>query len=159
MTPEQRSQVVELARLWLNTPYHHMGRVRGSGADCAMFPLAVYEEAGVVRPLSVEGAPGATAPYDVEWYPLDWHFHRSVERYLEIVQQLADEHSGPPMPGDFVLFKFGHAFSHGAIVVEWPLCVHAHMHRGVVYVDVLQDPKLGRKVKRGEVRFFTAKGC
>jgi cell wall-associated NlpC family hydrolase len=31
-----RASVLEEARGWLRTPYHHMGRVRGGGTDCLM---------------------------------------------------------------------------------------------------------------------------
>ena len=39
-----RNRVCRIARSWLGTPYHHMGRVKGAGVDCAMFPLEVYRE-------------------------------------------------------------------------------------------------------------------
>jgi hypothetical protein len=67
------------ARAWLGTPYRHMARVKGHGADCAMFPLEVYASLGLITPAGI--------PY----YPLDWHLHRSAERYLDIVRTLAHE--------------------------------------------------------------------
>jgi len=32
----RRLAVTEEARVWLGTPYHHMGRVKGAGTDCLM---------------------------------------------------------------------------------------------------------------------------
>jgi hypothetical protein len=57
-----------------------MGRVRGAGVDCAMFPLEVYREALPIPDIEV--------PY----YPQDWHLHRSEEIYLPIVEQHAREY-------------------------------------------------------------------
>jgi len=79
MTEEKREGVCAVARSWLGTPYHHMGRVKGAGVDCAMFPLEVYRAAGIVDDIAV--------PY----YPQDWMMHRSDEVYLGIVQRYARE--------------------------------------------------------------------
>ena len=148
-----RATVVELARRWINTPYHHMGRIRGSGVDCAMMPLEVYLEAGLI-----------CNPPEIPFYPLDWALHRNEEKYLDLVSSVvADaggvEVGGPltriPLPGDFLLFHFGRTYSHGAIVVDWPLCIHAHIRCGVVYVDMISEPKLAAKINTGDCKCFT----
>lgn len=168
-----RGGVVDIARTWLGTPYVHMARVIGSGVDCAMMPLKVYSEAGLIREVTVEGDPsphqrelagtptGVTDP-DIPYYPPDWHLHRDAERYLEKVTELVTERGGAeldasatPRPGDFILIKFARAYSHGAIVIDWPICIHAHLHRGVVLVDVLRDPKMGEKIRRGFMKVFS----
>ena len=146
-----------------------MGRLKGVGVDCAMFPLEVYREAGLI------------ADVDVPYYPQDWMLHRSEEIYLRIVQQHAKEllcHSefaatdeeslsspsgmgtvgiprcarnDKPLPGDFVLYRFGRCWSHGAIVLEWPLIIHALTNKGVMLADGEREGCLmGR-----EKRFFT----
>lgn len=162
-TAAERGRVVDLARTWIGTPYKHMARVAGSGGDCAMMPLQVYSDAGIIRKLTVEGDPGVTDP-DIAYYPPDWHLHRSAERYLDIVQGLVKEAGGSevaqpairePKPGDFILIHFGKAHSHGVIVMEWPVCIHAHLHRGIVLVDAVRDPKIGQKIKRGLVKVFS----
>jgi cell wall-associated NlpC family hydrolase len=48
LTKEQRTKIVRAAKDWLGTPYHHHARVKHAGADCAMFPLAVFQECGVL---------------------------------------------------------------------------------------------------------------
>ena len=52
-------------------------------------------------------------------------------------------------PGDVLLFKFGRAFSHGAIVTAWPQIVHANRRDGAVVLgDVDRDADLiGRPMK------------
>jgi cell wall-associated NlpC family hydrolase len=130
-----RANVVALARRWLGTPYHHMGRVRGAGVDCAMFPLEVYRAAGIIPDI------------DLPYYPQDWMLHRSEEIFLQIVQQYASEVERPE-PGDLVLYRFGRCFAHGAIVIDWPTIIHALTGRGVMLADGEREGCLvGRKRK------------
>ena len=106
LAPDQRSRVIEVAKQWLRTPYHHRAMVKGAGADCAMFPLAVYKECGHVP-----------QEFEPPEYSMQWHLHHTEEKYLETIAPLCREISGPPEPADFVVFRFGRAFSHGAIVI------------------------------------------
>jgi cell wall-associated NlpC family hydrolase len=138
---ETREAVCDIARSWIGTLYHHMGRVKGAGVDCAMFPLEVYREARIIGEVAVP------------FYPPDWHLHRSEEIYLGIVQRYATE-TEAPSPGDFVLYHFGRAWSHGAIVLEWPIIIHAVVQHGVILSDGERDGMLvGRKR-----RFFSITG-
>lgn len=123
---EERARVVEIAKTWLLTPYHSGARIRGAGVDCAMLPAEVYREAGLLPHIE----PGH--------YPQDWHLHRDDERYLAMVLS----HALPtetPRPGDFVLFKVGRSFAHGAIIVDWPLVIEARIGVGVQYCDMAAD--------------------
>ena len=46
-------------------------------------------------------------------------------------------------PGDLILFKFGRAFSHGAIVIDLPTIIHAvRKDREVVLGDLDRDVDL-----------------
>jgi cell wall-associated NlpC family hydrolase len=104
---------------WLRTPYHHMGAVKGAGVDCAMLLVRVFQDAGLVP------------QFDPRPYDMTWHLHRSEERYLGFIVQHADEVYRPE-PGDIVVYKFGRAYAHGAIVIAWPEIIHAHMSAGNV---------------------------
>ncbi len=132
---EARAKVVAEARSWLGTRYHHRAKLKGIGVDCAQLVLGVYENVGLV------------APFDTGDYPMDWALHRDDERYLGIISRLA----GPiepeaAKPGDVVLFKFGRAFSHGAIITERPQIVHANRSDGaVVYGDLIADTALASR--------------
>jgi hypothetical protein len=75
--------------------------------------------------------------------------HRDAERYLEGLTRHASEIPAP-LPGDIALFRFGRTFSHGAIVTQWPLLIHAYWNIGVVRGDATLYPLAGRPVK-----FFT----
>jgi cell wall-associated NlpC family hydrolase len=163
----QRQAVVAEARSWLRTPYHHMGRVKGAGVDCATLLAEVYTRAGIV--------PAVEIPY----YPPDWHLHQNAERYLNFIlahatevfpgvaQGEAESRPSPsceakPKPADVALWRFGKCFSHGAIVVEWPLVIHAYSGKGCILEDAERAVWLSRLSgkARGEarpVRFFTLK--
>lgn len=161
----ERASVVAEARSWLRTPYHHMGRVKGAGVDCATLLAEVYARAGVIPAL------------DVPFYPPDWHLHRDAERYLGFVlvhaieifprmDRVSRDTSRAPSceakPGDVALWRFGRCFSHGAIVIDWPLVIHAYSGRGCVLEDAEKAAWLayvGEKKgdRRRPVRFFTLK--
>jgi cell wall-associated NlpC family hydrolase len=154
-TAAAREAVCRIARSWLGTPYHHMGRIKGVGVDCAMFPLEAYREAGLIDEI------------EIPFYPPDWHLHRSDEIYLGIVNRYAREVTGnrlqgagqthstvpchlSPVPsaGDLVLYQFGRTWSHGAIVLEWPLIIHAVVQHGVILSDGEKDGMLIGRQRR-----------
>lgn len=121
---EGRAAVVACAISWLGTPFHDLGRLKGVGVDCAMFLAEVFCEAGIVDPVEIE-------PYSPQW-----HMNRSEEKYISYIEKFAIEiETDKPQPGDVLLYRFGRAFSHGAIVIEWPLLIHSRNPGGVQYED------------------------
>ena len=119
---EKRELVINIAKTWLGTPYHTGGRVKNAGVDCLTLLAEVYSEAGIIaRP-------------EIPYYPNDWHLHRSSERYLEGLLQYAHEVE-TPLAGDIAMWKFGRCFSHGAIVVEYPVIIHAYTGRECTLED------------------------
>ena len=131
-----RQAVVNEAKTWLGTDYHHQGRLKGVGVDCAMILAEVFESVGMIPHISPEE----------ENYPPDWHFHRSEERYLNWITDYAKE-TEIPLPGDVVLFQFGRCISHGGIVVEWPTIIHSYFREGVVLADATKGDLAGRHRK------------
>jgi cell wall-associated NlpC family hydrolase len=129
MTP--RDEVLREAYTWLATPYHHQGRVKGAGVDCAMLLIEVYHHCGLIPDI------------DPTPYPPDWHFHQDEERYLGWVKQYAQP-VDVPAPGDIAVFQFGRCVSHGAIVVAWPLIIHSYLNEGCVLADATQGQMAGR---------------
>lgn len=121
-----RRRIVEEARSWKATPYHHGAHVKGAGCDCAMLVLESFVGARIVdRP-------------DIDRYTHDWHMHRSEEKYLATVEKYlhrVDDNELPlvdrgpdfrPAPGDVLVWRIGRTFSHGAIVADFPRIVHAY---------------------------------
>ncbi len=111
--------IVQAARAWVDTPYHHAADVRGVGVDCAMLLVRVFCDLGVVP------------QFDPRPYPPDWMLHRSDERFLAWVRQSATRVE-IPQEGDVALFRFGRCVSHGGIVCEPGYMIHAHLPAGRV---------------------------
>lgn len=123
MNAQQAIIIAEAAR-WIGTPYHHSADVIHEGVDCAMLPVRVFCDLGIVP------------PFDPRPYPPDWHLHRSVERYLVWVEKFATRHD-EPQPADLALFKVGRCLSHGGIVTSKTQMIHACIDAGrVVRADL-----------------------
>lgn len=135
---QARAQVVREAQAWLGTPYHHHGRIRGVGVDCAMLLAEVFERAGAVSHV------------DAGAYAHDWHLHRSEELFLGWLKHVGARPVQAPAQGDIGVFRYGRAYSHGAVVVAGgavPVVVHAYIGRGVILTAVDEDPLQGRAVQ------------
>ena len=136
---EQRLSVIQAAKSWCGTPFHHGAAIKGKrgGVDCGRLLAEVYREACVLSEIGI--------PH----FAHDFFLHERTERYLDLVRQHMTEVT-KPQAGDLVLFLFGHVYSHGGIVVEWPLIIHANgasAHPQVEIGDVNQPPLLRRLAK------------
>jgi cell wall-associated NlpC family hydrolase len=120
-TDRRRQAVVDEAITWLKTPFHHAARLKGIGVDCGQFLLAVYENAGVLPHVE----PPAYGPA--------YAVHQKDEWYAELCAALGRK-VATPEPGDCALFRLRgqRVLGHGAIVVEWPLLIHAFADAGNV---------------------------
>lgn len=138
---ELRRRVVEEALTWVGTPYHVGGRIKGAGIDCATFILQVFVNCGVFsdEKLSV--------------YSGDWWAHANEEQYLFHVLRHATKiletisyRTVTADPGNIVLVRTANSrvYNHGAIVVDFPRCVHA-ITPVVGWVDVTSDCLWGYK--------------
>lgn len=131
---EDRVRILEEAHEWLGTPFLHMGRVKGAGVDCGQFPAAVYEAAGLIP------------HYETEYYPPDFHVHQNTEVWLSHCEKFT-KRVQCPLPGDLALFRFGRVISHGAIIVAWPLIIHAYITAGCVVLDDAEvNPDLSKRL-------------
>lgn len=134
-----RNKVVDVARSWLRTPYHHNARIKGVGVDCGTFLAGVYEEAGMVERIPIEP------------YSHDWHLHRSEEKYLGYVQRFAREITIEELGvGDVIAWRYGRCFSHGAIYVGGGQVIHA-----VINVGCTMDDLHSEQFKSRPRRIFT----
>jgi len=133
LNADQRAAVVAEARTWLATPYHHAAAVKGAGVDCAFLLISVFHACGLLPAI------------DPRPYPHDWHLHRDDERFMGWVEQYADP-VADPLPGDIALYQFGRCVSHGALVVEWPMVIHAYVREGCTYADGMRGQLANRLV-------------
>ena len=155
---EERAAVVLEAMSWIGTAYHHEGRVKCSrdalgrvtdkgGVDCAQILVGVYHAA----------LPDRVPDLVVPRYAMDQHMHKPLagempELYLDWVMRFGHE-TDTPRPGDIVLYRWGHAYAHGAIVMApgWPSIVHANASSRAVVRDTGTFGRLLEKPKK----FFT----
>jgi hypothetical protein len=142
-----RQKIWDEAQSWCGTPFHSEARLKKVGVDCGQLLLAVYEAVGIMPHL------------EVEHYPGDYHLHQSKEWYLTLVQKFAKEIIGPPRLGDIALWRFGRVYSHGAIVGEWPIIIHANFESRKCLMDRATNIMFFKK-RMGErkVLFFDAVG-
>lgn len=45
-----RARIVQEARNWIDSPFHHQGRLKGVGVDCAGLVIGIARELGIVAP-------------------------------------------------------------------------------------------------------------
>ena len=130
----RRDDVCREARAWLGTPYHHLGDIQGVGVDCAMLVVRVFVAQGL-----------APADLDPRPYAPDWHLHRSAEKYLGWVERFGTRvHSA--LPGDVVMWRFGRAYSHGAIVLDaGGAIIHAYRDAGGVVLGHMTETELAAR--------------
>ena len=132
---DQRAAVVKEACAWLRTPYRHQADIKGAGCDCGMLLVRVFVDTGMVP------------AFDPRPYSNDWYLHRSEEKYLGFVfDRIAEVEQ--PLFGDVVVFRHGRTFSHGGVVVAWPMIVHASAPSGCVLLeDIQKSPFAGKSRK------------
>ncbi len=125
MSPEEakkRAAIVAEARTWLRCPYHHLGDLKGVGTDCAMLLVCTF------RKVMPELVP---ADFDPRPYAPEWYLHQREEKYLNIIQQFA-KRTYQPRPGDISVYRFARPVSHGAIILNDELMIHANRATGIV---------------------------
>lgn len=141
---ELRQKVVDEAKEWLGTSFHHMARVKGAGVDCGQLLLEVYHRCGCMPYVN----PG--------YYPPDFHRHQDLEWYAAILREHCEEFDGQEvLPADIVLFRMRDAkvYSHGGIVTDYPWIIHAAFAQKRVMIGSAENGWL-RALSR---RFFRPK--
>ena len=147
---EIRAAVVVEAKSWIGTPYRSNALVKGrrGGTDCAMILIGVYRNVGLL-PMD----------YDPRPYPEQWHLHRNEEKYLTEILKFAKPVAAPPermpLPGDVVMFRMGRLLAHAAIVVDWPIVIHANGNGGVMPDDISKNTTGKRALWPAEKSFFS----
>ena len=144
---QERLAVIQEARRWKGTPYHHRAHVLGVGIDCAQLLLQVFAAAGLID------------DFDPEIYTCDWHLHRSEEKYLATIESYAHRTDDSELSlnnrpdlfvetGDILMWRVGRTFSHSAIVINWPFIIHSYLPSMIVEeVDVRGTPMADRPMR------------
>jgi NlpC/P60 family putative phage cell wall peptidase len=109
-------RVVEAARGWISTPYHHQASVRGIGTDCLGLVRGVWRE--------LFGEEPETPPP----YSRDWAEATGVETMLDAARRhFVAVDSSEYRGGDVVVFRLrpGVVAKHAAILTGTHTMIHA----------------------------------
>ena len=139
-----REQVIQEAREWIGTPWHHQACVKGEGADCAMFIVGVALNTGLMTEEQTEMVPA---------YPKDWHLHNEESMLIPIVEQF-DVVQIPveeAVPGDIIMFKVAKCESHLGLLTEEGWFIHAFSS---VKVNRVIESRLDDRWKRRLTRAY-----
>lgn len=124
----QPDAIVQCARGWLGTPYHHQGSVRGAGCDC----LGLIR--GVWRAL-YGPEPEAMPPYSRDWGNATGSetLIAAAVRHLVPLGSVAE--AGP---GDVLVFRMRDkgVAKHAGILADREHMIHAQEGLGVVEVPL-----------------------
>ena len=113
----RRDEIVEAARAWLGTSYHHQASLRGVGCDCLGLVRGVWRDL-------LGDEPEAPPPYSIRW---------AESLRQETLAAAAARHLGPvpfggQRPGDVLLFRWRERLpaGHCAILSAPDRIIHAH---------------------------------
>lgn len=130
------------AESWLGTPYRHLQRCRGRGADCTLFVGQALLDAGLLTRL------------EYDYYPRDWHehtrdeyvleaSHRHMRDYLRPGLEMASLPVGTPLlRGDWLAFSTTERRVTNHCGLAWPCAdggfqmLHAINDRGVSFTPL-----------------------
>ena len=119
-----REMIVDEARTWIGTSYHHGACVRGRGVDCGRLVEGVYRAFGV--PVRMYDAP----------YAHDWHLHHTEERLLSYVQEHCDIIPEAALrPADIILWQYARAHAHAGIYVGDGYIIHADLDARTTHIS------------------------
>ena len=135
---EVADAVINEARTWLGTPYHHQASIKGIGCDCLGLIRGIYRV--VIGP-----EPEALPPYTPDWAEASGRetLLEAAYRYLE---ELPADHA--TRPGDVLLFRWRpwSPAKHAAIAIGGRRMIHAYDGAGVVEVSL--TPSWEKRIAR-----------
>ena len=130
-----RERILELARGWLGTPYHHRASIKGAGCDCIGLIRGVWRELY------------GSEPEEIGPYTGDWAEATGIEALLHA----ANRNLGPvaladARPGDVLVFRLrpNAIAKHAAILSAASRMIHAQ--EGVPVSEVSLGPWWRRRI-------------
>jgi NlpC/P60 family putative phage cell wall peptidase len=111
-----RASIVEVARSWIGTPYHHQASRKGAGCDCLGLVRGVWREL-------LGREPEAVPPYT-----RDWAEAQGADTLLAGIRRHSNEIAPAEVrPGDSIIFRLkrGAMAKHMAILATPVTMVHA----------------------------------
>lgn len=128
MAPAARpDDIIREARGWIGTPFHHQGRAKGRGVDCAGLIVGVAQALGL-------------SSFDYKGYsrePLGGMLQKILDDHLDRVEDM--------QPGDVLLMKFLHEPQHLGFCAGETV-IHSYEAVGKCIEHRLDERWLGRIV-------------
>lgn len=122
-----RSEIVNIARAWIGTPYRDQASLKGVGCDCLGLLRGVYREL-----YYLEDDPEQVPAYQTTWYDhsKEDELLNAAKRHLVEIPLL--------LPGSVVVFRMKSTVSakHCAIITDYDTMVHAYSHKKVFEVSM-----------------------
>lgn len=111
-----RQQIVDIAREWIGTPYHHQESLKGRGCDCLGLLRGVWRELY-----------GEDNPEPMPNYSPSWGDHRRDDPLLAVAEKYF-ERVREPDTGDLLLFRMrpGMAVKHCSIMTDRGHIIHSY---------------------------------
>ena len=128
------NNAIEEARTWIGTPFHHQGRVKGVGVDCAGLIVGVARDLGIVN--------HTFTGYGRE--PNNGMLEKELGKYLTQIKDIE--------PGCILLFRFKLEPQHLAIYTDKNTIIHSYQSVGKCIEHILDD-----KWKRRIVSYWSYK--
>lgn len=138
--------VVDEARTWINTPYLHLGREKGVGADCICIPVEVSKHLDLHH-------------HDVKWYSDTPHgglVEKEADKHWTILADAPTKFTHQDLiPGTVIAFFYSvrSEMQHFGVVTEHPAIagvpciVHAMRHAKKVQEAQISDFWWKRRMK------------
>jgi len=130
-------QIIDQARTWLGTKYHHQGRLKKSsrgdgGVDCIGLVIGIIDELGIS-----DGSGNSLVAADetnYSMYPEQGRLVKSIQQHLREVAK------DKMRVGDVLLFKTFKDPQHVGLLSEYPSGGHAHegaqiQHLGLIHCN------------------------
>lgn len=111
MTENISNRIVNQARTWLGTPFHHQARLKGKGCDCLGLVVGVVDELGLKDANGVK-----LAAYDEVTYSRQPDGAYLTEKLTEL---LAEIPIAEARAGDLALFRVRENPQHLAILSDY----------------------------------------
>jgi len=117
-----REKICTEALTWLKTPYRDHQRCKHAGVDCVNLLAGICEHIGLTDKVVL--------PY----YSPQWHLNRSEEVLLQTLTDFGciEKPLVDMQPADILVFHFGLACSHCAVLMPQNMIIHAVIDREVV---------------------------
>ncbi|MDE3017062.1 MAG: C40 family peptidase [Pseudomonadota bacterium] len=111
MNSESSRKIIEQARTWLGTPYHHQARLKGVGCDCLGLVVGVADELGLTHR---DGR--LLRSFD----ETDYSHQPDGARLTAMLQSVLDEiPKEEAEPGDLVLFSIEGNPQHVGLLTDY----------------------------------------